>query len=256
MCRSWYSLMSMRTIALLVVEHELGERAGELRLADAGRAEEDERADRPVRVLQAGARAAERVRDRGDRLVLADDALVQALLHVDQLRGLAFEQPVDRDAGPAGDGRRDVVLVDLLLDHRVVLPALALGELALELGNLAVADLGDALQVAFALGALGLHAQLVDLPRRVLDVLERPPSPSPSARRARRAPPSPRRARARAAPGRRVSFAIAASSISSCMTRRFASSSSSGLESISIRSRDAASSTRSIALSGRKRSAM
>ena len=29
-------------------------------------------------------------------------------------------------------------------------------------GQLAVADLGDALQVAFALGALGLHAQLVD----------------------------------------------------------------------------------------------
>ena len=104
---------------LLVVEHELGERAGELRLADAGRAEEDERADRPIGVLQAGARAAERVRDRGDRLVLTDDALVQALLQVDQLRGLRLEQPVDRDAGPAGDGGGDVVLVDLLLDHRV-----------------------------------------------------------------------------------------------------------------------------------------
>ena len=34
---------------VLVVEHELGERARELRLADAGRAEEDERPDRPVR---------------------------------------------------------------------------------------------------------------------------------------------------------------------------------------------------------------
>ena len=77
----------------LVVEHELRERAGELGLADAGRAEEDERADRPVRVLQAGARAAQRVRDRRDRLVLADDALVQPLLHVDQLLGLALEQP-------------------------------------------------------------------------------------------------------------------------------------------------------------------
>ncbi len=36
----------------LVVEHELGERTRELGLADAGRAEEDERADRPVRILQ------------------------------------------------------------------------------------------------------------------------------------------------------------------------------------------------------------
>ena len=40
-----------------------------------------------------GARAAQRVRDRLDRLVLADDALVQPLLHVDQLLGLALEQP-------------------------------------------------------------------------------------------------------------------------------------------------------------------
>ncbi len=52
------------------------------------------------------------------------------------------------------------------------------------------------------------------------------------------------------------SFFIAASSISSWRTRRSASSSSTGDESISIRSRAAASSTRSIALSGRKRSAM
>ena len=101
----------------VVVEHELRERARELGLADAGRAEEDERADRPVRVLQAGARATQCVRDRLDRLVLADDALVQPLLHVDQLLGLAFEQARDRDARPARDHLCDVVLVDLFLDH-------------------------------------------------------------------------------------------------------------------------------------------
>ncbi len=77
----------------VVVEHELGERAGELGLAHAGRAEEDERADRAVRVLQSGARAPQRVRDRLDGLVLSDDALVQPLLHVDQLLGLALEEP-------------------------------------------------------------------------------------------------------------------------------------------------------------------
>ena len=76
----------------LVVEHELGERPGELGLADAGRAEEDERADRPVGILEPGAGAAEGVGDRLDRLVLADHALVQPLLHVDQLLGLALEQ--------------------------------------------------------------------------------------------------------------------------------------------------------------------
>ena len=47
---------------LLVVEQELGERARQLGLADAGRAEEHEAAERPVGILQAGARAADGVR--------------------------------------------------------------------------------------------------------------------------------------------------------------------------------------------------
>ena len=68
---------------LLVVEQELGERPRQLGLADAGRAEEHEAAERPVGILQAGARAADRVGDRDDRLVLPDHALVQALLHVE-----------------------------------------------------------------------------------------------------------------------------------------------------------------------------
>jgi hypothetical protein len=46
-----YSDMSRRTIAVLVVEQEFGERLGQLGLADAGRAEEHERADRTVRIL-------------------------------------------------------------------------------------------------------------------------------------------------------------------------------------------------------------
>ncbi len=48
----------------------------------------------------------------------------------------------------------------------------------------------------------------------------------------------------------------AASSISSCITRRVTASSSAGIESISVRIIAHASSTRSIALSGRKRSVM
>ena len=39
----------------LVAEQRLGERAGELGLADAGRAEEEEAADRAPRVAQPGA---------------------------------------------------------------------------------------------------------------------------------------------------------------------------------------------------------
>ncbi len=159
---------------VLVVEHELGERAGELGLADTRRAEEDERADRPVRVLEPGPRAPQRVRDGGHGLVLADHALMQPLLHVDQLLGLALEQTLDGDARPAGDDRRDVVLVDLLLHHRVLgRPRVALGELPLELGQVGRADLGDAREVARALGPLVLHPQLVDLRLDLADPLER-----------------------------------------------------------------------------------
>ncbi len=149
--------------------------------------------------------------------------------------GLALEQPVDRDARPPGHDDGDVVLVDLLLHHRMLRPA-SLRELALELGHLAVADLGDALKVAVTLGALGLHSQLVELTGRVLDPLERLLLLRPARGERRRAPPSPRRAPSTR--GSRVagsSFAIAASSISSCITRRFASSSWIGEESIWIR---------------------
>ncbi len=55
---------------------------------------------------------------------------------------------------------------------------------------------------------------------------------------------------------RSVSLASAFSSISSRITRRVSSSSSAGMESISVRIIAQASSTRSIALSGRNRSEM
>ena len=159
--------------------------------------------------------------------------------------------------GPARDDGGDVVLVDLLLDHRVLGPsrrarrARARARGSRRSGSRRRAAGCLRARRARPPSAARRSARVASLTARA------PPSPSPSGRRARRAPPSPRRAHARPARApASVSFAIAASSISSCMTRRFASSSSSGLESISMRSREAASSTRSIALSGRKRSAM
>src|SRR5262249_28817532 len=120
---------------VLVAEQELGERAGELGLADAGRPEEDERAGRPLRVLDAGARAADRLRDGDDRGVLADDALVQLLLHADQLLRLGLGELAHRDARPHRDDVGDLVLADLrLLDLLLVAPLVL--ELALLLRQL------------------------------------------------------------------------------------------------------------------------
>ena len=53
--------------------------------ADAGRAEEDERADRAARILEIGARAAQRLADGDDRFVLADDLALELAFHREQL---------------------------------------------------------------------------------------------------------------------------------------------------------------------------
>ena len=87
---------------LLVVEKKFGERSGQLGLADAGRAQENERADGPLRIGKAGAAAANGVGDVLERVILPDHALAQALFHVHELLDFAFEQAADRNAGPLG----------------------------------------------------------------------------------------------------------------------------------------------------------
>src|SRR3569623_1616723 len=116
----------------------------------------------------AGARAADRVGDGGHRLVLADHALVQALLHVDEAALLALQHLVDRDAGPLRDDRGDVLLGHLFAQERALaLRRLHLGvldrQLLLQLRRTAEAQLGGAVQVAPSLGQLGLGAGLFDL---------------------------------------------------------------------------------------------
>jgi hypothetical protein len=70
---SMYSLMSTSDQRVAVREQELGQRPRQLRLADAGRAAEDEAADGPVRVLQPRAAPPDGPADGLDGLVLADD---------------------------------------------------------------------------------------------------------------------------------------------------------------------------------------
>ena len=94
---------------VLVVEHVAGQRPRQLRLTDARLAEEDEAADRPLRVLEAGAGATDRVRQGDDRPVLADDALVEAVLHVKELLRLPFEHARHWYAGHHRDQAGDVL---------------------------------------------------------------------------------------------------------------------------------------------------
>ena len=85
---------------VLVAEQELGEGLGQLGLADAGRAQEDERAAGALGVLESGTGAADGLADRLDGVGLADLPLVQLVLHADELGRLLFGELVDGDAGP------------------------------------------------------------------------------------------------------------------------------------------------------------
>ena len=150
-----------------VVEEILRQCARELGLADAGRSEEDERADRPIRIGESRARAQHCFGDGVDGFVLPDDAPVQLVFEVEQLLLLAFEQLGDRNAGPARDHAGDVVFVDLFFRkpravflREAALPRL---ELLLQLRQRAVAQLGDAVEVVLALGLFDLDLRLFDL---------------------------------------------------------------------------------------------
>ena len=126
--------------------------------------EEHEGAERTIGILQAGARAADGVGHRVDRFVLADDAAVQPLFHVNQLLHFAFHHPAHRDVGPLAHDLGDVFLVDFLFEHPVAL--LDVGQLRfggadalLELGHAAVLELGRPGVVARALRVLDLAAE-------------------------------------------------------------------------------------------------
>ena len=69
----------------VVVEEELGQRPGELGLAHARRAQEQERADGPVGVRQPGPAAADGVGHRPHGVVLAHHPGVEGVLHAHEL---------------------------------------------------------------------------------------------------------------------------------------------------------------------------
>ena len=115
-CFSMYSGHVEADHVLLVVEEVFGERAGEFSLADAGWAEECETADGTLGVLESGAGAAHGVRDGDNGLLLADNAVVEAFLHVEELFGLAFKQAINWYARPGGYEPADVLRRDDHLD--------------------------------------------------------------------------------------------------------------------------------------------
>ncbi len=148
----------------LVVEQELGERLGELGLSDARGAGEDERAGGALRVLEAGALAADRAGEGRDGLLLSDDALVQRLLHEDQAAGLLLGELEDGDAGGLCEHLGDQAFVDDRVARDVAAAPLLLEAQALgEQGLLLVAQGCRLLEVLLLAGELLVLADLGDL---------------------------------------------------------------------------------------------
>ena len=116
-------------------KQERRQAARHLGFADARRTQEKERAHGPARGLESRTRAPDGPRQGGDRLVLADDALVELVLDAQQLRHLFLFDRGHRDAGPARHHLLNVLArnhahgrfvdVVLLAQQAQVLPLLA-----------------------------------------------------------------------------------------------------------------------------------
>src|SRR5690606_36174814 len=111
------------------------QRARQPGLPDARGPGEDERADRPPRVLEPGAAPPDGPADRLDRVVLTHDPLVELVLHVHQALGLRLADLLDRDARPAAHDEADLLVGDLRTELLPLLLPLVL-TLADELGVL------------------------------------------------------------------------------------------------------------------------
>jgi hypothetical protein len=97
---------------VLVAEQELGQRLGGLGLAHPRGAEEDERAGRALGSLRPARVRRIALDTATDGVVLADDPLVQLVLHVDETGRLLLGEAMHGDAGPLGEHLGDLLFVD------------------------------------------------------------------------------------------------------------------------------------------------
>ena len=98
--------------SFFVAEHEFGQRLGQQRLTDSGRASKQEAAGRTLGVLQTTAAATHGFRHLLDRLVLADHAVMHLLFHLQQSDSVLAGQTRQRNSCHLGDDFRDHFGID------------------------------------------------------------------------------------------------------------------------------------------------
>ena len=99
---------------VFVIEEDFRQCLTELRLANASRAKKDKRTDGPTGVLQPTATATNCVGHGRDRFRLPDNALMQAVLELEQFLPFGFHHARDRNTGPGTDDLGDFLFGDFL----------------------------------------------------------------------------------------------------------------------------------------------
>ena len=94
------------------VEEALGDGLGRLGLADAGRSQQEERADRSPRA-EARSIATKHVRDALERVGVTDDAVAEQLLEAEQALGVALEQSLLGNASELAHHLGDMLALDV-----------------------------------------------------------------------------------------------------------------------------------------------
>ncbi len=157
---------------VLGVEQVLREGTRQLGLSDSSGAKEDERPDRPARILQPCARPPHRLRDGDDRVVLTDHPLVQLVLHAEEPRGLLFNQAGDGHARPGGHDLSDVLLAHFRhgLAQLVAPRGFFLRQLVLQLLDL-VAHRRGRLEILLVDGVILVRALLANFLLQVLQLV-------------------------------------------------------------------------------------
>ena len=104
---------------VFTAEEEFCQGFGQFGLPDPGGSEEEEGTDGPAGILQPGTGAADGTGNRGDGLLLSDNALAQFIFHVQQALGLCGVHLSGGNARPHGDHFRHVFNGDLRTRHPV-----------------------------------------------------------------------------------------------------------------------------------------
>ena len=151
---------------LFIVKQRLCQRLGKLCLADARGAKEQERAERPVRVLNACSASLDSLRDDAHGLILADNTLVQRIFEMQQLVAFALHQSCGRDTRPALDDLGDLLFRDLVAEQTRLLAALRQFFLLLQLlfrfGQIAVLQLRSLFEIVTLFGRFNIAVDLLD----------------------------------------------------------------------------------------------